>query len=53
MRKICKILLFVFCILLFSANADMTLKADGQIIIEDEEDLLSDAEEKEIGRAHV
>ena len=46
MRKICKILLFVFCILLFSTNAGMTLKADGQIIIEDEEDLLSDAEEK-------
>ncbi len=46
MRKICKILLFVFCILLFSTNAGMTLKADGQIIIEDDEDLLSDAEEK-------
>jgi uncharacterized protein len=46
MRKICKIFLFVFCILLFSTNAGMTLKADGQVIIEDEEDLLSDVEEK-------
>jgi uncharacterized protein len=46
MRKICKIFLFVFCILLLSANTGLTLKADGQIIIEDEEDLLSDAEEK-------
>ncbi len=46
MHKICKILLFVFCILLFITNAGMTLKADGQIIIEDDEDLLSDAEEK-------
>ena len=46
MRKICKIVLFVFCIMLFSTNVQQTIRAEGQIIIEDEEDLLSDAEEK-------
>ncbi len=46
MRKICKILLSIFCVLLLCVGFDTTVRADGQIIIEDEEDLLSDAEEK-------
>ena len=44
MRKICKILLLLLCIVALSTNV---INAEsGQIIIEDEEDLLSDAEEK-------
>ena len=46
MHKICKILLSIFCVLLLCVGINTTVRAEGQIIIEDEEDLLSDAEEK-------
>ena len=36
MRKICKILMVLFCVILFSMNDTTILKADGQIIIDDE-----------------
>ena len=52
MRKICKIFLILFCVILFSANDAAIIKADGEIIIEDEEDLLSDAEEQAL-REHM
>ncbi|MBR4462518.1 MAG: TPM domain-containing protein [Erysipelotrichaceae bacterium] len=50
MRKICKAILLLLCIALFSANEISALKADGQIIIDDEEDLLSNAEEEALRR---
>ena len=44
MRKICKILSVILCVLFLSLGTT-TVCADGQIIIDDEEDLLTDAEE--------